>query len=92
MKHTRVTRTRKRGKANTKIFELLVDGTPVEVCATPYEFNEETRFRVSYNGSPVLVFVWDESLSTLTAIGPETEILPDNIEQAIAHSLLRMAA
>ena len=86
------TRTGKRVKVTTKIFELLVDGTPVEVKATPFEFNDETRFRVSYNGSPIHIFVWDSSVGRLSAIGEGAETLPDNIEVAIAHNLQRMAA
>jgi hypothetical protein len=39
-------------------FELVVDSLPYLVKATPYEFNTETRFLVSYNGSEEYVFLW----------------------------------
>jgi len=71
-----------------KTFELIVDGVPYEVKATPYEFNTETRYRVSFNGSPVYIFVWDGSLHKLTAIGNGTESIPDSLEEAIAQRLL----
>jgi len=65
----------------------MVDGIPVIVRATPYEFNTETRFLVSYNGSDEYVFTWDPSLGRLTAIGDGSEEIPDAIEEAIAEKL-----
>jgi len=71
----------------SQTFELMVDGIPVIVRATPYEFNTETRFLVSYNGSDEYVFTWDPSLGRLTAIGDGSEEIPDAIEEAIAEKL-----
>jgi hypothetical protein len=71
----------------SQTFELMVDGIPVMVRATPYEFNTETRFLVSYNGSDEYVFTWDPSLGLLTAIGDGSEEIPDAIEEAIAEKL-----
>ena len=71
----------------SQTFELMVDGIPVMVRATPYEFNTETRFLVSYNGSDEYVFTWDPSLGRLTAIGYGSEEIPDAIEEAIAEKL-----
>jgi hypothetical protein len=71
----------------SQTFELMVDGIPVMVRATPYEFNTETRFLVSYNGSDEYVFTWDPSLGRLTAIGDGSEEIPDAIEEAIAEKL-----
>ena len=71
----------------SQTFELMVDGIPVIVRATPYEFNTETRFLVSYNGSDEYVFTWDSSLGRLTAIGDGSEEIPDAIEEAIAEKL-----
>jgi len=71
----------------SQTFELMVDGIPVMVRATPYEFNTETRFLVSYNGSDEYVFTWDSSLGRLTAIGDGSEEIPDAIEEAIAEKL-----
>jgi len=71
----------------SQTFELMVDGIPVMVRATPYEFNTETKFLVSYNGSDEYVFTWDPSLGRLTAIGDGSEEIPDAIEEAIAEKL-----
>jgi len=71
----------------SQTFELMVDGIPVMVRATPYDFNTETRFLVSYNGSDEYVFTWDSSLGRLAAIGDGSEEIPDAIEEAIAEKL-----
>ena len=68
-------------------FEILVDNNPYVVHVTPFTFNTETRFRVSYNGSPEFVFTWDSSLGRLYAIGDETSTMPDDLEVAIAERL-----
>jgi hypothetical protein len=68
-------------------FELVIDGVPYLVKATPYEFNTETRFLVSYNGSDEYVFVWDSALGRLAAIGDTAVDIPDNLEKAIAEKL-----
>ena len=66
---------------------LVVDGVPYLVQVTPYEFNTETRFKVSYNGNPELIFIWDSELKRLAAIGDDAATLPDNLENAIAEKL-----
>ena len=71
----------------TQNFELLVDGVPYVVKATPYDFNAETRYLVSFNGSDEYVFAWDSSLSRLASIGDEAVDIPDNLELAIANRL-----
>ena len=71
----------------TQNFELLVDGVPYVVKATPYDFNAETRYLVSFNGSDEYVFAWDSTLSQFTAFGDEGVDIPDNLEIAIANRL-----
>lgn len=78
-------------KNKTFLFELLVDGVPYEVRATPFPFNDDIRFRVNYNGGPMFVFVWDQQLKRLTAIGDGTETIPDNLESAISQKLEMMS-
>ena len=68
-------------------FTLVVDDVPLEVTSVPFEFNTETRYRVSYNNSPEIVFTWDSSLGRLAAIGDESSTLPDSVEVAIAERL-----
>jgi hypothetical protein len=70
-----------------RTFTLTVDDVPLEVTSIPFEFNTETRYRVSYNNSPEVVFTWDSSLGRLAAIGDEASTMPDSIEVAIAERL-----
>ena len=65
-------------------FELLVDKVPYFVKVTPYEFNTETRFKVSYNGSPEHIFTWDSSLGRLAPIVDESSVMPGDLEVVIA--------
>ncbi|HEY1113614.1 MAG TPA: hypothetical protein VGE66_08625 [Chitinophagaceae bacterium] len=68
-------------------FELNVGGLPYSVNVTPYEFNTETRFRVSYNGGEEHIFTWDSSLGRLAPIDDESATMPDDLERAIAERL-----
>lgn len=68
-------------------FTLLVDDVPLEVTAIPFQFNTETRFKVSYNNSPEVIFTWDSSLGRLAPIGEDSSTMPDNFEVAIAEKL-----
>ena len=67
-------------------FELILDGVPYRVTATPFEFNTETRYRVRYNGNEH-IFTWDSSLGRLASIDDDAGIIPDNLEVAIAGRL-----
>jgi hypothetical protein len=68
-------------------FNILVDSVPYLVKATPFTFNGEIRYRVSFNGSPEHVFTWDSSLGQLRAIDDDSSTLPDNLEEAISEKL-----
>jgi hypothetical protein len=68
-------------------FEILVGGVPYLVKASPFEFNTETRFLVSYNGGDEHVFTWDSSLGRLAAIDDDAGTIPDDLERAIAQRL-----
>lgn len=74
-------------KTKTILFELLVDGVPYEVRATPFEFNTDIRYRVSYNGGPTFIFVYDPEIKRLAAIGDGTGTIPDSLERAISEKL-----
>ena len=67
-------------------FELLLDGVPYAVSASPFEYNTETRYRVQYNGSEH-IFTWDSSLGRLAPIDDDASDIPDNLEEAIANRL-----
>jgi hypothetical protein len=67
-------------------FEVLLDGVPYSVTASPFMFNTETRYKVQYNGNEH-IFTWDSSLGRLTSIDDDAGIIPDNLELAIAERL-----
>jgi hypothetical protein len=78
---------RSRNKAKTAGFELMINGDMVEVRATPYLVNgEETRFRVSFNESPVYTFAWDREMNGIVVVEGKDSI-PERIERAISHKL-----
>ena len=68
-------------------FQLLLDGVPHFVKAVPFEYNTETRYRVSYNEGDEHIFTWDSSLGRLTAIDDDAGTIPDALETAIAGKL-----
>ena len=67
-------------------FEMRVDGVPYAVTASPFEYNAETRYRVSYNGNDY-IFSWDPSLGRLAPIDADAADIPDNLEEVIARRL-----
>ena len=64
-----------------------MDSVPYLIRATPFQFNGETRYRVSLNGGSEHVFTWDSSLGQLRAIDDDASTLPDNVEEAISEKL-----
>jgi hypothetical protein len=68
-------------------FNLVVDNVPYLVNAKAYQFNDETRYRVSINGNDAHIFTWDSDLKRLKAIDDEASILPDDLEEAISAKL-----
>ena len=74
-------------RTTEKRFDLLVDSVPYIVKATPFKFNGEIRYKVSFNGSTEHVFTWDSSLGQLRAIDDDASTLPDNLEEAISEKL-----
>ncbi len=69
------------------LIEFTVDNVPYEVKVIPYEYNTETRYKISFGDSPEYIFTWDSELGRLAAINDEASILPDNVEVAIAERL-----
>ena len=68
-------------------FQLLLNGVPYFVKATPFEYNTETRYKVRYNEGEEHIFTWDSSLGRLTVIDDDAGIIPDELENAIAGKL-----
>ena len=70
--------------------DIVVDGNPLQVIAKPYlAANDQPRFRVSYNGSPVHIFGEDKQLHQLIVLESGSEEIPAPIEQAIGSALQR---
>lgn len=69
-------------------FELLLSGVPYFVKAEPFSFNDETRFKVSYNGGDEHIFTWDADQGRLSAIDDDAIEIPDDLEGAISSRLL----
>ena len=67
-------------------FELALDGVPYSFTATPFTYNTETRYKVTYNGEEY-IFTWDSGLGRLAPINDEASTLPDELEEAIAERL-----
>jgi hypothetical protein len=68
-------------------FQLIVDGVPYLVTASPFDFNGEVRFRVRCNRGEDHIFTWDSSVGRIAAIDDDSSVLPDSVEQAIAEKL-----
>jgi hypothetical protein len=79
-------------KPKTELIEMMVDGMPLEVKATPYIFNDETRYRVSFNGSPVHIFAYDDELKYYRAIDSGSADIPDSVDEAIGRRLTHRIA
>ena len=74
---------------NSQNIELVIDGVPYRVKATPFTYNTETRFKVDYNGEEY-IFTWDSSLGRLAPIGSEAAEFPDTLEVEVAQRLQSM--
>lgn len=68
-------------------FELLLNGVPYFVKAEPFSFNEETRYKVSFNNSDEHIFTWDTRVGRLAPIDDGAGTIPDDLEVAIAGKL-----
>lgn len=77
----------KQNKQRTFDFNILVNGSPVNVTATPYLAVDKQRFRVSYNGSPVHVFGVDEDTRQVLYMDGAASAIAPEIKTAIAQEL-----
>lgn len=73
-----------------QIIQLLINEIPYVVKITSFEFNDETRFTVSFNDSDDYVFTYDTNVSQYVSIGDDTETMPDDLEAAISEKLLSL--
>jgi hypothetical protein len=81
-------------KVTTERFDIILEGRPVAVKASRYQtHNNETRFRVSINGSPVYIFAYDEDLNKAIAVDKSAAIsaISPGIEEVIGTRLAAAA-
>ena len=64
----------------------VIDGVPYSVKATPFDFNNEKRFKVSYDGNEY-IFAYHSDIGRYAAIGDEAIDIPDNLEAVVAERL-----
>lgn len=74
-------------RTDERNFNLVVDGIPYLIKASPFSFNEETRFYITVNDGPEHVFTWDSELKQVRAIDDDAALLPDALEAAISARL-----
>ena len=72
-------------------FQLMLDGSPYEVKAVPFNFNESVRYNVTINGSREHVFAYDSNVDQFIAIDDDSSTIPQNVETAISGKLLGFA-
>jgi hypothetical protein len=79
-----------RRPGNERRLEIQVDRIPYILNVTPFIFNNEVRYHVSYNGGPDILFAWDNSVGHFAAFGDDAATMPDDLELAIAARLQQM--
>ena len=72
-------------------FQFMLSGTPYEVKAVPFKFNEGTRYTVSINGSGEYVFAYDSNVGQYVPIDDDSSTIPQVVETEIAGRLLALA-
>lgn len=83
----RTPHTVKRKKVKTMSFDIQSGSSNYGVTATPFTIaTGETRFRVSVNAGPVLIFAWDEGLHRYAKY-EDTTPMQGHIEMAVANGL-----
>ena len=80
----------RRRQPNERRLEIQVDRIPYIINVTPFIFNNEVRYHVSYNGGPDILFAWDNTVGHFAAFGDDSATMPDDLELAIASRLQQM--
>lgn len=70
-------------------FNFEIDEIPYEVKVTPFKFNEQTRFKVSYNGGSENIFAWDPEVGRIRAIDDAASTLPDSLGLEISRKIMQ---
>lgn len=81
----------KKNRQKTLEFDVIVNGSPVNVIATPYIAVDKQRFRVSYNGGPVHIFGVDDNTHQVMYMDGAASAIAPEIKNAIADELQQHA-
>ena len=74
-------------------FEVIVNGQPVEVVAKPYTAaNDQPRFRVSIDGSPVQIYGLEPTSNKVVLMEKGAADYAPNVEHIIGEKLLHNIA
>jgi hypothetical protein len=68
-------------------FEIVSNGLPYMVQVVPFQFNNQKRFRITYNDGDENIFAWDSELKRLRAIDEDAATFPDDLGLAISRKL-----
>ncbi len=71
-------------------FQLLLNGVPYMVKASPFEFNGSTRFNIKINSSDEFIFTYDPSVKQFISLGDDAATIPSDLETAISGRLLAL--
>ena len=71
---------------NAMDLTFLIDGVPYQVKAEPFDFNNEKRFKVQYDGNEY-IFAYDSTMGKYTSIGDDSIAIPDTLENDLAERL-----
>jgi hypothetical protein len=74
-------------KTIKRTLNLVVDDVPYLVKATPFSFNDGTRFYISVNEGAEHVFTWDPDMLRFRSIDDSAGELPDTLEKAISEKI-----
>lgn len=73
-------------------FNMVLSGVPYTVKISPFDFNSEKRYKVTYNGGDEHIFTWDSSMGRYAAIDDDSATIPDELEVAISEKLVSVRA
>jgi hypothetical protein len=81
--------TEDHGRRNhEQTYDFLIDGVDYFVRIVPFEFNDETRYKISVNDGPQHIFLWDEQVMQIRSLDDSAAVLPDTLETEISQKLI----
>jgi len=75
---------------STYNFQEELEGKFYAVQVSPFEDNGSMAYRVQYNDSSTIVFIWDDHLKEFRMKEIPADPVPENLEQRIIASIYRV--